>query len=89
MNLIEHYRVTLDELTDRPGAPDLESAIAQEASCFVAGTLVLTADGEQRPIESLRPGDRVVGRRGRLNRGSGPAPRRGRPARCADAPSSR
>ncbi len=32
-------------------------------SCFVAGTAVLTADGE-RPIETVRPGDRVLTRQG-------------------------
>ena len=45
-----------------------KSAYAQDASCFVAGTLVLMADGSERPIEALRPGDVVLGRRGRVNR---------------------
>src|SRR4051812_26948634 len=44
------------------------AAAAQETSCFVVGTLVLMADGEQRPMEALRPGDHVLGRRGRVNR---------------------
>lgn len=44
------------------------AAIAQEVSCFVPGTLVLMADGSQRPIEDVVPGDRVLGRRGRVNR---------------------
>ena len=46
----------------------LQAAEAQETSCFVAGTLVLMADGSQQPIETLRPGDAVLGRRGRVNR---------------------
>ena len=41
------------------------AAMAQETSCFVAGTAVLMADGTERPIEALRPGDAVLGRRGR------------------------
>jgi hypothetical protein len=44
------------------------SAHAQDASCFIAGTLVLMADGSERPIETLQPGDAVLGRRGRVNR---------------------
>src|SRR4051812_12695297 len=44
------------------------AAAAQETSCFVAGTLVLMADGEQQPVEALLPGDHVLGRRGRVNR---------------------
>jgi hypothetical protein len=39
-----------------------------DPSCFTAGTSILMADGSARPIEALRPGDRVVGRRGRVNR---------------------
>ena len=38
------------------------------SSCFVAGTAVLMADGSERPIESLRPGDLVRGAGGRVNR---------------------
>ncbi|MEK0084069.1 Hint domain-containing homing endonuclease [Benzoatithermus flavus] len=37
-------------------------------SCFVAGTAILMADGRTRPIEAVRPGDHVIGRRGRPNR---------------------
>ena len=52
-----------------PGAQlGLQAARAQDSSCFVAGTLVLMADGTERPIETLRPGDAVLGRRGRVNR---------------------
>ena len=32
------------------------TAAAQEASCFVAGTLVLMVDGQQRPVETLQAG---------------------------------
>ncbi|MFO1047675.1 MAG: Hint domain-containing protein [Geminicoccaceae bacterium] len=46
----------------------IANAQAQEASCFVAGTLVLMADGTQRPIEAIKVGDLVLGRRGRSNR---------------------
>ena len=41
---------------------------SQDVSCFVAGTMVLMADGRERPIEAIAPGDRVLGRRGRINR---------------------
>ena len=51
---------------DHPGQ-GLRHAQAQE-SCFTAGTLILMADGSERPIEALRAGDLVVGRRGRINR---------------------
>ena len=37
-------------------------------SCFTAGAMVLMADGTERPIQSIRPGDVVIGRRGRVNR---------------------
>lgn len=44
----------------------LKSAQADKC-CFRAGTKVLMADGSVRPIESLRVGDRVRGRGGRIN----------------------
>ncbi len=44
----------------------LKSARADKC-CFRAGTKVLMADGSARPIESLRVGDRVRGRGGRIN----------------------
>lgn len=47
---------------------DGRRAQAEESSCFVGGTLVLMADGTQRPIETLEVGDLVLGRRGRVNR---------------------
>jgi Hom_end-associated Hint len=56
------------ELSGPAGGFVAKAARAQEASCFVAGTLVLMADGSERPIETLRPGDAVLGRRGRVNR---------------------
>jgi hypothetical protein len=55
-------------LPDRSATFAIQAAHAQEASCFVAGTLVLMADGTERPIETLRPGDAVLGRRGQVNR---------------------
>jgi hypothetical protein len=36
-------------------------------SCFAAGTSVLMADGSTKPIEAIRPGDRVRGRNGAIN----------------------
>jgi hypothetical protein len=49
--------------------PTIRAAHAQdEQSCFTAGTMVLMADGTERPIHSIRPGDLVAGRRGRVNR---------------------
>ena len=56
------------ELSGSANGLAAKSAHAQDASCFVAGTLVLMADGSERPIEALRPGDVVLGRRGRVNR---------------------
>ena len=35
-------------------------AVGDPDQCLVAGTLVTMADGEQRPIERLRPGDEVL-----------------------------
>ncbi len=47
--------------------PVLKVAFA-DSSCFTAGTLVLMADGTQRPIESLRAGDLVMAGDGTANR---------------------
>ncbi|EHK5437186.1 hypothetical protein I8Y03_000371 [Aeromonas hydrophila] len=41
---------------------------AYAKSCFVAGTRILMADGEDRPIETLRVGERVRDQYGRSNR---------------------
>ncbi|HDX8356846.1 TPA: hypothetical protein RQN15_000576, partial [Aeromonas hydrophila] len=41
---------------------------AYAKSCFVAGTRILMADGEERPIETLRIGERVRDQYGRSNR---------------------
>lgn len=46
--------------------PTMKIAQAQE-SCFTAGTMILMADGSQRPIETIAAGDQVMGRRGRVN----------------------
>lgn len=51
---------------DGPTGFGLKAAYA-DSCCFRAGTRVLMADGGERPIESLRPGDRVRGRDGRIN----------------------
>ncbi|WP_323945226.1 Hint domain-containing protein [Aeromonas hydrophila] len=40
---------------------------AYAKSCFVAGTPILMADGEERPIETLRIGERVRDQYGRSN----------------------
>lgn len=40
---------------------------AYAKSCFVAGTPILMADGEERPIETLRIGERVRDQDGRSN----------------------
>jgi len=45
-----------------------DTTLSQDVSCFVAGTMVLMADGREQPIEAITPGDRVLGRRGRVNR---------------------
>ena len=36
--------------------------------CFVGGTRVRMADGSDKPIELVEPGDRVLGRGGKINR---------------------
>ncbi|MEZ6925037.1 MULTISPECIES: hypothetical protein [unclassified Aeromonas] len=41
---------------------------AYAKSCFVAGTRILMADGEERPIETLRVGERVRDQYGHSNR---------------------
>ncbi|WP_336753075.1 hypothetical protein [Aeromonas hydrophila] len=41
---------------------------AYAKSCFVAGTRILMADGEERPIETLQIGERVRDQYGRSNR---------------------
>ncbi|AVP85451.1 hypothetical protein [Aeromonas hydrophila] len=41
---------------------------AYAKSCFVAGTPILMADGEERPIETLQIGERVRDQYGRSNR---------------------
>lgn len=42
-------------------------AAAYAKSCFIAGTLVLMADGSTLPIERIRVGQRVWGEHGRIN----------------------
>lgn len=39
-----------------------------DRSCFAVGTPILMADGGTRPIEAVRPGDMVLGRRGCAHR---------------------
>ncbi|RQM58794.1 hypothetical protein EHZ64_18645, partial [Aeromonas enteropelogenes] len=41
---------------------------AYAKSCFVAGTRILMADGEERPIETLQAGEQVRDQYGRSNR---------------------
>jgi hypothetical protein len=48
---------------------DLPLAHAQ--CCFTADTNVLMADGTERPIARIRPGDQVIGRAGGVNRVTG------------------
>jgi hypothetical protein len=48
---------------------DLPLAHAQ--CCFTAETCVLMADGTERPIAGIRPGDQVIGRAGGINRVTG------------------
>lgn len=51
-----------------PGWLPVPRTAAAESCCFRAGTRIRMADGSQRPIETLRPGDLVQGRHGRANR---------------------
>lgn len=41
---------------------------AHAKSCFVAGTRILMANGSERPIESLQPGEQVLDQHGQINR---------------------
>jgi hypothetical protein len=41
-----------------PSAAVVQNAVVNSLPCFVSGTLIATPDGA-RPVESLRPGDRV------------------------------
>ena len=51
------------------GIPGLDGGAAYaESCCFTPETLVLMADGTERPIGRILPGDVVVGGDGRLNR---------------------
>jgi hypothetical protein len=38
------------------------------SSCFIAGTRIAMADGSSQPIETIEPGDWVLGREGHANR---------------------
>ena len=63
-------------LVPYPVAPDgglfsAPAAQAQSECCFDARTPVLMWDGSERPIREIRPGDRVIGRGGRVNRVTG------------------
>ena len=41
---------------------------AHAKSCFVVGTRILMANGSERPIESLQPGEQVLDQHGQINR---------------------
>ena len=41
---------------------------AHASSCFIAGTRITMADGHERAIETLQPGERVLDQDGHINR---------------------
>jgi hypothetical protein len=53
---------------DPGGTVHWQAAVAKSgSSCFIAGTMVRMADGGTKAIETIRPGDRVLGRDGQIN----------------------
>lgn len=61
-------------LTPPAVSPDggfFDLPLAHAQCCFTAETRVLMADGTERPIAGVRPGDRVIGRGGGVNRVTG------------------
>lgn len=48
----------------RPYQPEYES---QDRQCFVEGTLVKLADGTQKPIEDIEPGEKVLDGKGHIS----------------------
>lgn len=56
--------------TGRCGAVDgiCQTSGGSGRSCFIAGTRIAMADGTSTPIEFVTPGDRVLGRDGRVSR---------------------
>ena len=61
-------------LTPPAMSPDggfFDLPLAHAQCCFTAETHVLMADGVERPIAGIRPGDQVIGRAGGVNRVTG------------------
>ena len=61
-------------LTPPAVSPDggfFDLPLAHAQCCFTAETRVLMADGTERPIAGIRPGDRVIGRGSGVNRVTG------------------
>ncbi|MHA1555044.1 MAG: Hint domain-containing protein [Alphaproteobacteria bacterium] len=54
-----------------PDAGFFDLPLAYAQCCFTAETNVLMADGSERPIAGIRPGDQVIGRAGGVNRVTG------------------
>jgi hypothetical protein len=53
--------------TDNCGR-QVDCGICPNGGCFIRGTRVRMADGSDKPIELVEPGDRVLGHGGRINR---------------------
>ena len=54
-----------------PNGGFFDLPLAHAQCCFTADTRVLMADGTERPIAGVRPGDQVIGRGGGVNRVAG------------------
>ena len=63
--------LSLTPLAVSPDGGFFDLPLAHAQCCFTAETRVLMADGTERPIAGIRPGDRVSGRAGGVNRVTG------------------
>ena len=63
--------LSLTPLAVSPDGGFFDLPLAHAQCCFTAETHVLMADGTERQITGIRPGDQVIGRAGGVNRVTG------------------